>query len=157
MGLPASRMRFIALSATLPNAMDIGTFIEAEVFRFGPEYRPVPLEVHTYINEQVIYVSNTYPTFVGDLWIRVNNTPPHAHLGPNAVRQPWSSKNTWCSSMCMFGQNHNPYLKNTPPSEFHKVSFFCAKQIAMRVHNVHSVLISGRDPLRVARPHTREH
>lgn len=45
MGLPASRMRFIALSATLPNAMDFGAFIGAEVFRFGAEYRPVPLQV----------------------------------------------------------------------------------------------------------------
>lgn len=45
MGLPASRMRFLALSATLPNATDIGAFVGAEVFRFGPEYRPVPLEV----------------------------------------------------------------------------------------------------------------
>lgn len=45
MGLPASRMRFLALSATLPNAADIGAFIRAEVFEFGPEYRPVPLQV----------------------------------------------------------------------------------------------------------------
>ncbi|CAB1111432.1 unnamed protein product [Ectocarpus sp. CCAP 1310/34] len=45
MGLPASRMRFIALSATLPNADDFGSFLGAEVFRFGDEFRPVPLQV----------------------------------------------------------------------------------------------------------------
>lgn len=45
MGLPASRMRFIALSATLPNAKDFGSFLGAEVFRFGDEYRPVSLKV----------------------------------------------------------------------------------------------------------------
>ena len=45
MGLPASRMRIIALSATLPNAEDFGSFLQAEVFRFGDEYRPVPLQV----------------------------------------------------------------------------------------------------------------
>lgn len=45
MGLAASRMRFVALSATLPNAMDIGEFIGAEVFRFGSEFRPVALQV----------------------------------------------------------------------------------------------------------------
>ncbi|CAM9968820.1 unnamed protein product, partial [Ectocarpus sp. 8 AP-2014] len=45
MGLPASRMRFIALSATLPNANDFGSFLGAEVFRFGDEFRPVPLQV----------------------------------------------------------------------------------------------------------------
>lgn len=38
-------MRFIALSATLPNATDIGAFVGAEVFQFGEEYRPVPLQV----------------------------------------------------------------------------------------------------------------
>ncbi|CAM9204403.1 unnamed protein product, partial [Laminaria digitata] len=31
MGLPASRMRFVALSATLPNAADFGVFLRAEV------------------------------------------------------------------------------------------------------------------------------
>ncbi|CAM9375008.1 unnamed protein product [Ectocarpus sp. 4 AP-2014] len=46
MGLPASRMRFIALSATLPNADDFGSFLGAEVFRFGDEFRPVPLKTH---------------------------------------------------------------------------------------------------------------
>ncbi|CAM9813986.1 unnamed protein product [Ectocarpus sp. 6 AP-2014] len=46
MGLPASRMRFIALSATLPNANDFGSFLGAEVFRFGDEFRPVPLQTH---------------------------------------------------------------------------------------------------------------
>ncbi|CAM9166116.1 unnamed protein product, partial [Ectocarpus sp. 12 AP-2014] len=46
MGLPASRMRFIALSATLPNANDFGSFLGAEVFRFGDEFRPVPLKTH---------------------------------------------------------------------------------------------------------------
>ncbi len=45
MGLPASRMRIIALSATLPNAEDFGSFLGAEVFRFGDEYRPVSLQV----------------------------------------------------------------------------------------------------------------
>lgn len=45
MGLPASRMRFVALSATLPNAADFGVFLRAEVFRFGAEYRPVQLHV----------------------------------------------------------------------------------------------------------------
>ncbi|CAM9497637.1 unnamed protein product, partial [Discosporangium mesarthrocarpum] len=45
-GLPASRMRFLALSATLPNAIDIGDFIGAEVFRFGEDFRPVPLKVN---------------------------------------------------------------------------------------------------------------
>lgn len=45
MGLPASRIRFIALSATLPNANDFGAFLGAEVFRFGDEFRPVPLQV----------------------------------------------------------------------------------------------------------------
>lgn len=45
MGLPASRMRFIALSATLPNANDFGSFLGADVFRFGDEYRPVSLQV----------------------------------------------------------------------------------------------------------------
>ena len=44
-GLPASRMRFVALSATLPNAADFGVFLRAEVFRFGAEYRPVQLHV----------------------------------------------------------------------------------------------------------------
>ncbi|CAM9788008.1 unnamed protein product [Choristocarpus tenellus] len=39
-------MRILALSATLPNATDIGRFIEAEVFQFGDEYRPVPLQAH---------------------------------------------------------------------------------------------------------------
>lgn len=46
MGLPASRMRFIALSATLSNAGDFGAFLGAEVFRFGEEFRPVALKVH---------------------------------------------------------------------------------------------------------------
>eukprot|EP00903_Cladosiphon_okamuranus_P018895 g17378.t1 len=46
MGLPASRMRFIALSATLPNADDFGSFLGADVFRFGDEYRPVSLHTH---------------------------------------------------------------------------------------------------------------
>lgn len=46
MGLPASRMRFIALSATLPNASDFGSFLGADVFRFGDEYRPVSLQVN---------------------------------------------------------------------------------------------------------------
>lgn len=45
MGLPASRMRFIALSATLPNANDFGSFLGADVFRFGEEFRPVSLKV----------------------------------------------------------------------------------------------------------------
>lgn len=48
MGLPASRMRFVALSATLPNAADFGVFLRAEVFRFGAEYRPVQLHVRAY-------------------------------------------------------------------------------------------------------------
>ena len=38
-------MRFVALSATLPNAADFGVFLRAEVFRFGAEYRPVQLHV----------------------------------------------------------------------------------------------------------------
>ncbi|CAM9447533.1 unnamed protein product, partial [Scytosiphon promiscuus] len=46
MGLPASRMRFIALSATLSNAGDFGAFLGAEVFRFGEEFRPVALKTH---------------------------------------------------------------------------------------------------------------
>lgn len=45
MALPASRMRIIALSATLPNIEDIGAFIGAEIFFFGNEHRPVPLQV----------------------------------------------------------------------------------------------------------------
>lgn len=50
MGLPASRMRFVALSATLPNAADFGIFLRAEVFRFGAEYRPVQLHVRNFWN-----------------------------------------------------------------------------------------------------------
>lgn len=45
MGLPASRMRFIALSATLPNAYDFGSFLGAEIFTFGDKFRPVSLQV----------------------------------------------------------------------------------------------------------------
>lgn len=52
MGLPASSMRLLALSATLPNAADIGEFIGGEVFRFGPEYRPVPLQVTGTLNRR---------------------------------------------------------------------------------------------------------
>ncbi len=41
-------VRIVGLSATLPNYMDVGTFLRARpssgIFYFGPEYRPVPLE-----------------------------------------------------------------------------------------------------------------
>lgn len=43
------KIRFIALSATIPNLEDIGEWIEAKpsyVFHFGEEYRPIPLDIH---------------------------------------------------------------------------------------------------------------
>lgn len=43
------KIRFIALSATIPNLNDIGEWIEAKpsyVFHFGEEYRPIPLDIH---------------------------------------------------------------------------------------------------------------
>jgi ATP-dependent DNA helicase HFM1/MER3 len=47
-GLPASKMRMIAVSATLPNVEDLGTWLEAPqeaIFNFDYTFRPVPLEV----------------------------------------------------------------------------------------------------------------
>ncbi|RKP18239.1 P-loop containing nucleoside triphosphate hydrolase protein [Rozella allomycis CSF55] len=37
-------MRIVAVSATVPNVEDIGLWIKGEYFKFGDEYRPVPLE-----------------------------------------------------------------------------------------------------------------
>lgn len=47
-GLPASKMRILAVSATLPNVDDLGTWLEAPteaVFNFDYTFRPVPLDV----------------------------------------------------------------------------------------------------------------
>jgi ATP-dependent DNA helicase HFM1/MER3 len=48
-GLPASKLRILAASATLPNVEDIGRWLEAPpeaIFNFDYTYRPVPLEIH---------------------------------------------------------------------------------------------------------------
>ena len=49
----SSPSRFVAVSATIPNTADIAQWLShreggapATVCRFGPEYRPVPLELH---------------------------------------------------------------------------------------------------------------
>ena len=60
MGLPASRMRFIALSATLPNANDFGSFLGADVFRFGDEYRPVSLQVCRVLRQWIPQRKNVF-------------------------------------------------------------------------------------------------
>ena len=47
--LPASKLRMLALSATLPNIHDIGTFLECtddHIVQFDDSFRPVPLTVH---------------------------------------------------------------------------------------------------------------
>lgn len=38
-------IRIVGLSATLPNYMDVANFLFAQPFVFGPEYRPVPLDM----------------------------------------------------------------------------------------------------------------
>jgi ATP-dependent DNA helicase HFM1/MER3 len=48
-GWPASRLRTVAVSATVPNIHDIGDWIGAtpsSTFAFGSNYRPVPLTIH---------------------------------------------------------------------------------------------------------------
>jgi len=40
----ARNMRFIAVSATVPNIEDIATWLDAKMLVFGNEFRPVPLE-----------------------------------------------------------------------------------------------------------------
>ncbi|ETW04615.1 hypothetical protein H310_03810, partial [Aphanomyces invadans] len=46
---PLTTLRIVAASATFPNINDIGTWIGCKqdmIFEFGPQYRPVPLELH---------------------------------------------------------------------------------------------------------------
>jgi ATP-dependent DNA helicase HFM1/MER3 len=48
-GWPAARMRFVAVSATLPNLRDVAAWIGAgphTTFSYDDSYRPVPLRVH---------------------------------------------------------------------------------------------------------------
>ncbi|KAF0714949.1 hypothetical protein AaE_011450 [Aphanomyces astaci] len=48
-GVPLSSLRIVAASATFPNVKDIGAWLGCSpdmVFEFGPQYRPVPLELH---------------------------------------------------------------------------------------------------------------
>lgn len=42
---PVATVRFVAMSATIPNYEDIAKWLEAKGRYFGPEYRPVPLQV----------------------------------------------------------------------------------------------------------------
>ncbi len=42
----ARNMRFIALSATIPNLADVAEWLSAKMFLFDDRYRPVPLEHH---------------------------------------------------------------------------------------------------------------
>ncbi|CEO98245.1 hypothetical protein PBRA_006359 [Plasmodiophora brassicae] len=44
---PASSIRVIALSATAPNIEELGEWLNAAVFKFGDEFRPVPLKLFT--------------------------------------------------------------------------------------------------------------
>ncbi|MFX1255723.1 MAG: DEAD/DEAH box helicase [Promethearchaeota archaeon] len=44
----ASNCRIIALSATLPGAKEIGTWLNAEILEFGSEYRPAKLNIQIY-------------------------------------------------------------------------------------------------------------
>ena len=46
--LPLSRLRTIALSATIPNVQDIAQWLNVPangICVFGPEYRPVPVQI----------------------------------------------------------------------------------------------------------------
>lgn len=48
-GWPASRLRIVALSATLPNLTDVAAWIgapRAATFSFDASFRPVPLTTH---------------------------------------------------------------------------------------------------------------
>lgn len=38
-----NNLRIISISATLPNIVDIGEWLNAKYFEFGEEYRPCPL------------------------------------------------------------------------------------------------------------------
>lgn len=42
----STSIRFIAISATIPNVSDVGAWLNAKVMKFGEEYRPVPIEKH---------------------------------------------------------------------------------------------------------------
>ncbi|MFX0061941.1 MAG: DEAD/DEAH box helicase [Candidatus Hermodarchaeota archaeon] len=44
----ASNCRIIALSATLPGAKEIGSWLNAEILEFGSEYRPAKLNIQIY-------------------------------------------------------------------------------------------------------------
>jgi len=43
---PIADVRFVALSATIPNHADIAAWLGAVSLSFGPEFRPVPLQIH---------------------------------------------------------------------------------------------------------------
>ncbi len=46
---PVAHVRFVAVSATVPNMQDIADWLDVPphgVFRFGDELRPCPLTVH---------------------------------------------------------------------------------------------------------------
>eukprot|EP00474_Spongospora_subterranea_P002288 CRZ02746.1 hypothetical protein [Spongospora subterranea] len=45
---PASTMRFVAVSATVPNADELGSWLQAKHFQFGDNFRPVPLQYHVF-------------------------------------------------------------------------------------------------------------
>eukprot|EP00554_Chaetoceros_debilis_P010508 CAMPEP_0194110528 /NCGR_PEP_ID=MMETSP0150-20130528/9767_1 /TAXON_ID=122233 /ORGANISM="Chaetoceros debilis, Strain MM31A-1" /LENGTH=1867 /DNA_ID=CAMNT_0038799741 /DNA_START=175 /DNA_END=5775 /DNA_ORIENTATION=- len=76
-----TNMRFVAVSATLPNIGDIANFIDAhEAYNFDSSYRPVPLETHVVglgdIGKNQFLFDKSLDKHVLDLLRRFSNNKP---------------------------------------------------------------------------------
>lgn len=52
--LEQSKLRIVALSASLTNAKDVSGWLDCTLFNFPPTARPIPLDL--YINVKIIFI-----------------------------------------------------------------------------------------------------